>query len=116
MSNNEPQREMTLKEWMARLPATHTANVELAALERELAEARRDNAKLRMAFDFEHKACENKIAELAEARTAIESVCRDLTVIEYTCDHVNYDHATATALTNLYLKAKAALEGDHDGR
>ena len=54
--------------------------------------------------------------ELAEARTAIESVCRDLTVIEYTCDHVNYDHATATALTNLYLKAKAALEGDHDGR
>lgn len=52
--------------------------------------------------------CEQAEAENARLREAIETVCRDLTVIEYTCDHVNYDHATATALTNLYLTAKKA--------
>lgn len=49
-------------------------------------------------------------AEAARLREAIDDLCRGLTVIEHTCDHVNYDHATASALTDLYLKAKDALD------
>ena len=68
MSDNTPQREMTLKEWMARLPATHTANVELAALGRELAEAQheRNDAErdLFMVRD-ELKACRAEVERAA---------------------------------------------------
>ena len=53
-------------------------------------------------------AAECRVAVLEQA---IEDICREITVIEATCDHVNYDHATAKALVDLYLKAKSRLEG-----
>ena len=41
------QREMTLDEWMARLPESHTANRELAALRARLAELEAERDRLR---------------------------------------------------------------------
>lgn len=86
MSNNEPQREMTLKEWMARLPATHTANVELAALERELAEAEAERDDLRRQrdqwkeFAYKHPEVTPPVVmqELATLRADLATAAGDL--------------------------------------
>ena len=43
------QREMTLDEWMARLPESHAANRELAALRARIAELEAERDRLREA-------------------------------------------------------------------
>ena len=52
---SETDREMTLDEWMGRLPKSHYANKELAALRARLEAAEKENERLRgVAEEEEH--------------------------------------------------------------
>ena len=71
-----PQREMSLGEWMAALPKSHRARVELASLERELAEAR---GGLLMAYERGQEAREAGLRAIAERdalRAEVEAAAR----------------------------------------
>lgn len=74
MSDNDlPEREMTLHEWLAELPETHAANVELAALERELADTRASLARAAQDRDISMQKRGELERELAEARAELET-------------------------------------------
>lgn len=57
------QREMTLDEWMARLPESHAANRELAALRARLAELEAERDRLRGLIDEHNNECVRRCGE-----------------------------------------------------
>ena len=64
------QREMTLDEWMARLPESHAANRELAALRARIAELEAERDRLREALKDANSLCRS--AYQVASRIAVE--------------------------------------------
>ena len=69
-----------------------------------LAAERIENTRLREAFVTMEKAYNEAEAAIAALK---DYVCRELTVIEFRCDHERREHKTASELTSLYLDVKA---------
>lgn len=67
------EQEMTLKEWMARLPEHHLANRQLRQLERELTEAKRVAMEMGKETHELSKLLRHKERELAEAQQWLDS-------------------------------------------
>lgn len=64
--DDSPQREMTLEEWMDRLPSCHRANRELATLRRQLTQRDEELAKYKRHAEVAKAVLERRTAHWRE--------------------------------------------------